>query len=86
MQFYKHHKFQVFAIDFEFFLCYILLFFLLNKKSANSLCLIFVTTFLFTSFAFLTSALSTAINEYIFDFNPTNALIMVSFINKIKEL
>ena len=31
-----------------------------------------LTTFLFTPFAFLTSSLSTAINEYIFDFDPTN--------------
>ena len=29
-----------------------------------------------TSFAFLISFPSTAINEYIFDFNPTNSLII----------
>ena len=45
---------------------------LLNKTSTNSSCLIF----LFTIFAFVTSLPSTLINEYVFDFNPTNSLII----------
>ena len=36
----------------------------------------FLTTLLLTSFAFLTSSPSTATNEYIFDFHPTNSLII----------
>ena len=38
----------------------------------------FLTTLLLTSFAFLTSSPSTAISEYIFDFHPTNSLIIFS--------
>ena len=35
-----------------------------------------LTTFLLTRFAFLTLSLSTVTREYIFDFNPTNSLII----------
>ena len=57
-----------------FMLCLII--FLLNKTSTNSLYLIFLTTFLFTPFACLTSSLSTETSDYIFNFNPTNSLII----------
>ena len=36
----------------------------------------FSTTFSLTPFAFLTSSLSTEINKYAFDFNPTNSPII----------
>ena len=36
----------------------------------------FLTTFVLTLFAFLISSLPTVTREYIFDFNPTNALII----------
>ena len=49
---------------------------LLNKVSTNVLCLMLLTTFLLTPFAFLISLPSAAIKEYIFYFNPTNALII----------
>ena len=49
---------------------------LLNKVSTNVLCLMLLTTFLLTPFAFLISLPSAAIKEYIFYFNPTIALII----------
>ena len=57
-----------------FFLCFII--FLLNKKSMKSFYLTFLTTFLLNAFAFLFSFPSTSINEYIFDFNLRNSLII----------
>ena len=45
-------KFQFYAIYFEFFSFYVLSFFI-NKTSANSLCAMFLTTFLLTPFTFL---------------------------------
>ena len=66
-------QFTLNSFHFFFFFFFFLSFFLL-KKAGNSLCLIFLTTFLFTPFPFLTYSSSTAINEYIFDFNSTNSL------------
>ena len=66
MRSYKHYNFQFYAICFEY-----LITFLLNETSTNSLCLIL----LFIPFAFVTSSSYTALNEYIFDFNPTNSFL-----------
>ena len=55
---------------------------LLNKVSTNVLCLMLLTTFLLTPFAFLISLPSAAIKEYIFYFNPTNALIIFYWQNQ----
>ena len=55
---------------------------LLNKVSTNVLCLMLLTTFLLTPFAFLISLPSAAIKEYIFYFNPTIALIIFYWQNQ----